>query len=726
MSEPQTDQDGPAVTDPRDQAGESPVEDPVHPCTDSESDQPKSIHVDVGWVFTSDAPIGKYTLVLAAQTFTGDLNGGRIRIDKQLDSLCGSGSLEIRVTDGPVFRADVTLGLPAIQSAEGLKRRLTNLGYYAGTDAVFDGRARWAVRAFKRAVRNGFVRNATEDENNTVTRDMLTAVQSAYGAHPDDAVSGALTLTADSRDPSACGMFGGRALRRTSTMPFAAGDDRDAEGDGNNGTWENASAADQQDAIAGTMTLFLRAFDPAASDLVIPNRVNLPQHVRMLQFVLFELGFWIVKGTGGWTTESGTETRLVKESLWRHDDHNSANPRMYAIDWSGYYSLPGTHSGEVSANGASFPRPIVVGDWQRYMRWNGPRSVPPRHTWSAGELMPESLTGSAWASLSADAQSTFRVVRAVSEVECLGFFDSVNSYDNAFVSVGPCHWTLGIANADGSGAVDNGELCGYLAYLREADAAAFDDAVGFFGIRPDKDWSGNGAPLFSSGSRKYSAWMERQVLTGTTAGGLSAPWRTMPQAAPRGEPEGDYLKHWHWFYRYVMAGRVNSGYRRRMWHMARVRLRDIRAVPWGAGVAKVGAKAATIGDVFTSERATGMILRLHIRGPAWIVSGGNAGARLTGALTRAKAARADLTWTGNPSAWTNAHETALINGLTAELSANASASVQSTVTYVRNWANSWGNNPRGYALDLTTVGTELDAARGSFTLDQTGLPPAPP
>jgi hypothetical protein len=200
----------------------------------------------------------------------------------------------------------------------------------------------------------------------------------------------------------------------------------------------------------------------------------------------------------------------------------------------------------------------------------------------------------------------------------------------------------------------------------------------------------------------------------------------MTQAAPEAEAEGDFLKHWHWFYRYVMAGRVNDGYRQRMWHMARVRLRDILAVTWGAGVANVGTRAPTIGDVFTSERATAMILRLHIRGPAWVVNGGNAGARLTGALARARAAQSGLGWNGDPSAWTDGHETALINGLTAELAANASAGVQQTVTYVRNWAGSWGGNPRGYTLPLATVGNTLDDDRGSFTLDAANLPPAPP
>ena len=39
--------------------------------------------------------------------------------------------------------------------------------------------------------------------------------------------------------------------------------------------------------------------------------------------------------------------------------------------------------------------------------------------------------------------STYKVVRAVAEVEAIGFFDGINGYDNAFLSMGPCHWTMG-------------------------------------------------------------------------------------------------------------------------------------------------------------------------------------------------------------------------------------------------------------------------------------------
>ena len=61
------------------------------------------------------------------------------------------------------------------------------------------------------------------------------------------------------------------------------------------------------------------------------------------------------------------------------------------------------------------------------------------------------------------------------------------------------------------------------------------------------------------------------------------------------ENEGNYFKTWHWFYRFVMAGRTVAGYRQRMWHMARIRLRDIMQTPWSAAAGVPAVPAGTGG-----------------------------------------------------------------------------------------------------------------------------------
>jgi peptidoglycan hydrolase-like protein with peptidoglycan-binding domain len=407
-----------------------------------------------------------------------------------------------------------------------------------------------------------------------------------------------------------------------------------------------------------------------------------------------------------WTVTRGRRTAPAATNLWAHDSHASSAPRMYARDFTNYYTFPVTRNADDMH---------VIGDYVTYLSWSGPRSVPPSHTWNPeGEILPAALVGTA--SPTGSTLSTYRVVRAVSEVECIGFFDSINCYDNAFLSAGPGHWTLGIVQTS---SVDEGELCGYLAYLRHVDPAAFRQAFEFFGMRIDENWVtaagvANGADLFSASQRKYTGWMALQQENGTFT------------RMARTEADGNYFKSWHWHYRFVMAGRTIQGYRQRMWDMTRIRLRDILNVAWGTGVAQVGtgtsARPAKLGDVFTSERAIAMLLRFHIRFPGYVISGGGPASRLRDALTRAKAADPTASWTADPSTWTNAMEGHLVQGIFDA----APTSVQGTLTEVRNWPT-WltGSNPRGFSL-TAPVAAALSANRNSFSFDTAGLPPAPP
>ena len=389
------------------------------------------------------------------------------------------------------------------------------------------------------------------------------------------------------------------------------------------------------------------------------------------------------------------------ENIWRHDEVRSTAPRMFARDFTTYYPFP---------PGRKRDDLVAVGDYQSYLTWSGPRSVPPAHVWREGELLPEHLVAMPLNALSAAQRSSYKVVRAVAEVECIAFFDSVNAYDNAFVSFGPCHWTLGIVSGP---QVDEGELGGYLAYLRHADPAAFSQAIEFFGVRIDEDWvhngSANGQNLKVSAARKYVGWPAQQQ----ESGGFARMART--------ETHGNYFKTWHWFYRFVMAGRTIDGYRRRMWDMARVRIRDIRDVEWGGppAVADAGARRARIEDVFTSERTTAILLRWHIRAPGDVVSGGQAGGRIRAALQRARQGHGGLGWDGDPKNWSNAHEAALVKGLMDEA---ASSNYFETLDYVNKWPD-WGHNPRRFALD-PAIGRLADT-RASLVFDGSGLPPAP-
>ncbi|BBH71870.1 hypothetical protein ACTI_85550 [Actinoplanes sp. OR16] len=408
-----------------------------------------------------------------------------------------------------------------------------------------------------------------------------------------------------------------------------------------------------------------------------------------------------------WNMRDGARTTVRDQNVWLHDEVTSSAPRVHVQDFSSYYTFPAGHSAA---------DPVVVGDFATYLAWSGPRSLPPAHTWT--ELLPDSLVGVPQAGLTAAQRCTFTVVRAVSEVECLGFFDSLNAYDNAFVSLGPCHWTLGIVNG---ATVTGGELGGYLAYLRHTDNAAYTTAIEFFGMRPGTDWLTPGTPavpdgrnLFGPGNRTYTAAITVQRDDGG--------YRPLPLE----EREWNYFKTWHWFYRFEMATRTVDGFRRRMWDMARVRLRDLRALELPAGAAPdipTGphtTRRATVGDVFTSEKAMGLLLRWHIRYPAHLAGGSRR--RLRNVLGHAAVPAS----AGDPARWTDAHEIRLIDGILREVGVIANADFTQTMEYVRDWP-AWAApraaNPRGYTLAAPAGG--LATTRGSFLFDASGLPPAP-
>jgi hypothetical protein len=77
---------------------------------------------------------------------------------------------------------------------------------------------------------------------------------------------------------------------------------------------ENDDSKDKHKAepIAGDFTLYLRAFNPDDKEPKyrgpFSNRVNLPQPIHMAQFVLFELGYWLIAEEGRFIWEKIDET----------------------------------------------------------------------------------------------------------------------------------------------------------------------------------------------------------------------------------------------------------------------------------------------------------------------------------------------------------------------------------------------------------------------------------
>jgi hypothetical protein len=294
------------------------------------------------------------------------------------------------------------------------------------------------------------------------------------------------------------------------------------------------------------------------------------------------------------------------------------------------------------------------------------------------------------------------------------------------VSIGPSHWTLALSPVgDDPPLVREGELCGFLAYLADFKTPAFVEAFERFGWRIGEQWidatgDRTGQALFDSGQRKYTSFLAQQDDNG--------------DYVPRGltHDEANYFRNWHWHYRWVMAGRTIDGFRKGMWDMVRIRLRDILSTPFPAeaGISDVpdgsgGTRTATIGDRFTSEKAVGMLLRWHIFRPFEICAGGEAGPRVLGAVATA----------GDPSTWLGPGEADLITALYDEIvnidlandttEANVEEDLELTLGMVRGWPTYDDRNLRGYALgpEIGPLSEAINSFKNNF--DDSNLPAAP-
>lgn len=442
------------------------------------------------------------------------------------------------------------------------------------------------------------------------------------------------------------------------------------------------------------------------------------------------------------TVPSWTTPSAGLGNIWLHDEappipappipapppsiESRADSRlMFARDFTGHYDFPPAHAQDLTDPDSM----IDVGCAFRSGNSTGPLTRPGGRyfqrtayssVWPEAEILPDNLLGVPLANLTPAQFTTYRVVRAVSEVECLGFFDSVNCWDTAFVSMGPSHWTLGLSNP-----IAEGELCGYLSYLSAFDPVAFVQAFESYGMRIDEPWidatgDRSGRTLFDRDQRKFTSWVALQGEDGR----YSRQFFNMEDA--------NYFRTWHWAYRFIMAGRTIPGFQTGMWDMIRIRLRDITTAPIPAALnvpdvpAAGGAtRRATIGDCFTSEKATGMLLRWHIFRPFDMCTNGEAGARVQAAITAAGLPGA----AGDPTTWSQANETALVAALRAEsANINASADTKKDLNRALGWVMTWpvfdGRAGHNYQLDPNIPA--LSDTRGSFrdNFDDSGLPPA--
>lgn len=405
-----------------------------------------------------------------------------------------------------------------------------------------------------------------------------------------------------------------------------------------------------------------------------------------------------------WDVKAKPPTR-VGRNVWRRDDASVKQHIVRATDFSGRFRphKAGGHWDVGTSKIWDEVRGPVVGDQQCE---------------ATSEVLPESLVGQSWAVMAPDARSRFKVVRAVAEVECAAFFDNVNGYDGGIVSVGIFHWIIG-----GDGA---GELAGVLARVAKD-----------FGAEYERDFKSLGVDVRSAVNKP--ARFKLQAV----GGGFPEP--TVPEVQ---RAHVEYLRSWHWFYRFVMLSREWAPLQRVQWGAALDRIRQIRAASVASTLLDPGAGAPpyTLGDVFSSELAIGYLLRWHVNRPSDIAPGKHAATRISAVIERAKKDAPKLGWAKSPALWGDPEESALLTALEAYVAewaeeaekakeermeakkkgsykpgTTAASIVKSSLARIKSFPN---QNPR-WTLDRNLVGS-LSTARGSYLLAAPAAPSPPP
>jgi hypothetical protein len=363
------------------------------------------------------------------------------------------------------------------------------------------------------------------------------------------------------------------------------------------------------------------------------------------------------------------------ENIWCYNEIPRAAYKMHAWDFSGYFE-------------EEVRECVVVGDYQTYMRWAGPCSVPSKgQCLPEAEVSPKNFLNKDWdaSDLSVAERSTFRVVAGVSEQECRGYLDSVNFYDNCLGSIGPCHWTGPMDK--GEGVVGPGELCGLMAYWEIEHPALFERCFSRLGIwgpqwgsPPGKQKEQEGRPWCGAGHNPTGfVYVKGSDYLNKPAGSKNFTQVPDASAAQRDFEESSWLKSWTWTYRLEMSARTIPEFRQAMWEYAVRRIRRIRLMSHvGSWVPEIresdgSTRKAIMSDILTSEQGTAVLLRFHVRFPAMLTSPTGKYAVLHDALkavmntklfkTKEPDGRPGATLP--PNKWNTSHEIALVDAMLA-------------------------------------------------------------
>lgn len=239
--------------------------------------------------------------------------------------------------------------------------------------------------------------------------------------------------------------------------------------------------------------------------------------------------------------------------------------------------------------------------------------------------------------------STFRVVRAVAEIECLGYLDQINAYDDAGVSFGPCHWSMAGAIRNPKGATELGGFAAYLRLLATNPVNTSTDVFKDQGLTAAS--SENARPTDDAQRASDATYRNRLSFLDDRACPVA-----MSEDGPR-----NFIPSWRSYQRWIAIGRRHPSIGKAVWAMSVRRLLAIRAVPIQLSPLPVDGRPRngpfpTIGEVFTSELAIAQIMRWHVKVPSAVAVG--SGDKLKASSYISDAYRlAEPTDPSDPAAW---------------------------------------------------------------------------
>jgi len=386
----------------------------------------------------------------------------------------------------------------------------------------------------------------------------------------------------------------------------------------------------------------------------------------------------------------------LNRNVWRFNKMADDNQRGYGgfrtkvQDFSGYWN------GNNAGNNIYFDNLSVLGFSAIYNALNGPGN------YRMDCLNQDTNVFQNILPVSAPVSDTRTIIQSVIAVE-LGatpFFENINCYDNAILSLGYLHWTIGTGNGAG-------ELLALLTLLKSFNdrRPAFEKIMTNNGLNTNEEWTANNNALWNTGTRTYSAYFSYQLEDFS--------WDHNFRQNTNGYK--NYHRTWHSFYRWVLALRnLTTPFAETMWALCRIRLIDVLSKNWtNAGTGAIlntndGSAIAglTFYNIFRSTRSIALILRWHTNSPGTFYPSND---YLVDIQTVVHNAMAGQRW-GHPDTWTDANEIAICNALVnaiAQTTTVAYSSLRNTIPLIN--ANNTLNTIR-FAADFQVNNVNLPVA----------------